>query len=50
MSVAAYKALFQLFSKPSYWEKTEHGHCRFDDAEPFVLVAGPTLVTQPSTT
>ena len=25
MSVGAYKALFQLISEPSYWEKTEHG-------------------------
>lgn len=24
-SLAAYKALFQLFFKPFYWEKTEHG-------------------------
>lgn len=25
MSIAAYKALFQLFAKPFYWEKTHHG-------------------------
>lgn len=25
MSVAAYKALFQLITKPYYWEKTHHG-------------------------
>ena len=25
MSVAAYKALFQLIVKPHYWEKTHHG-------------------------
>ncbi len=25
MSIAAYKALFQLFAKPYYWEKTNHG-------------------------
>ena len=30
MSVAACKALVQLFTKPSYWEKTEHGFCTFD--------------------
>ena len=24
-SIAAYKALWQLFSKPFYWEKTDHG-------------------------
>ena len=31
MSIAAYKALAQLCYKPSYWEKTEHGFCRYDD-------------------
>ena len=31
MSVGAWKALIQLFTKPSYWEKTEHGFCRFED-------------------
>ena len=25
MSVAAYKALWQLVYKPFYWEKTQHG-------------------------
>jgi cellulose synthase/poly-beta-1,6-N-acetylglucosamine synthase-like glycosyltransferase len=25
MSIASYKAFFQLISKPFYWEKTEHG-------------------------
>jgi hypothetical protein len=24
-SIAAYKALWQLVSKPFYWEKTDHG-------------------------
>jgi cellulose synthase/poly-beta-1,6-N-acetylglucosamine synthase-like glycosyltransferase len=33
MSVASYKALLQLFYKPSYWEKTEHGFCRFEEAD-----------------
>ncbi len=33
MSVGAWKALIQLFTKPSFWEKTEHGFCRFDDLE-----------------
>ncbi len=28
-SVAAYKALWQLFSRPFYWEKTDHGISRF---------------------
>jgi glycosyltransferase XagB len=30
MSVAAYKALAQLVTKPYYWEKTEHGFCLYD--------------------
>jgi cellulose synthase/poly-beta-1,6-N-acetylglucosamine synthase-like glycosyltransferase len=30
MSMAAYKGLFQLFHKPSYWEKTEHGICQYE--------------------
>ena len=25
MSLASYRALYQLFFKPSYWDKTEHG-------------------------
>lgn len=25
MSIASYKALWQLFTRPSFWEKTEHG-------------------------
>jgi cellulose synthase/poly-beta-1,6-N-acetylglucosamine synthase-like glycosyltransferase len=29
MSVASYKALIQLFYKPSYWEKTQHGFCEY---------------------
>jgi cellulose synthase/poly-beta-1,6-N-acetylglucosamine synthase-like glycosyltransferase len=29
ISFAAYKALFQLFSRPFHWEKTEHGISRF---------------------
>ncbi|MCX7822287.1 MAG: glycosyltransferase [Syntrophobacterales bacterium] len=28
-SIAAYKALWQLFFKPFYWEKTEHGITKF---------------------
>ncbi len=38
MSVASYKALVQLFYKPSYWEKTEHGHCRYDEDDTDVAV------------
>ena len=25
MSIAAWKGFYQLFTKPFYWEKTEHG-------------------------
>ncbi len=34
MSIAAYKALWQLIHKPFYWEKTTHGLTRFLDADP----------------
>jgi hypothetical protein len=30
MSLAAYKALWQLVRRPHYWEKTEHGLTRQD--------------------
>jgi len=33
MSVAAWKALVQLFYKPTYWEKTEHGFCLYEEDE-----------------
>jgi hypothetical protein len=33
MSVGAWKALIQLFTKPSYWEKTEHGFCLFEEPD-----------------
>ncbi len=33
MSVGAWKALVQLFTKPHYWEKTEHGFCRFEEPD-----------------
>jgi glycosyltransferase XagB len=36
MSIAAYKALFQLFHKPSYWEKTEHGVCQYEPSAPII--------------
>lgn len=29
-SIAAYKALWQLFFRPFYWEKTKHGLSKFD--------------------
>ncbi len=31
MSVAAYKALYQLVTRPFYWEKTSHGLCPMPD-------------------
>lgn len=33
MSVAAYKALFQLIKNPFYWEKTDHGLASKNNAE-----------------
>jgi cellulose synthase/poly-beta-1,6-N-acetylglucosamine synthase-like glycosyltransferase len=33
MSVGAWKALVQLFTKPHYWEKTENGFCRFEEPD-----------------
>lgn len=33
MSVGAWKALVQLFTKPTFWEKTEHGFCRFEEQD-----------------
>jgi cellulose synthase/poly-beta-1,6-N-acetylglucosamine synthase-like glycosyltransferase len=32
-SIAAYKALFQLITRPHYWEKTTHGLTHVDSAE-----------------
>src|SRR3984893_6748881 len=52
MSIASYKALAQLFYKPSYWEKTEHGHCRYDEPAPAAVAAAadpsPVLVAAES--
>ena len=31
MSVAAWKGAIQLVTKPSYWEKTVHGFCTYED-------------------
>jgi hypothetical protein len=33
MSVGAWKALIQLCYKPSYWEKTEHGFCLYEEED-----------------
>jgi cellulose synthase/poly-beta-1,6-N-acetylglucosamine synthase-like glycosyltransferase len=30
MSIAAWKAFAQLFTKPNFWEKTDHGACRYE--------------------
>lgn len=47
-SLASYKALWQLITKPHYWEKTEHGMSDFvleegtsDDVRPDAAVRGP---------
>ena len=42
ISVAAWKAFFQLISRPYYWEKTNHGFSHFPEFEPAVRTA--TLV------
>jgi cellulose synthase/poly-beta-1,6-N-acetylglucosamine synthase-like glycosyltransferase len=34
MSVAAWKGFIQLLYKPSYWEKTAHGFCAFEEDAP----------------
>jgi hypothetical protein len=34
ISVAAYKAVWQLLRNPFYWEKTRHGVSRHGDALP----------------
>lgn len=49
MSVAAYKALWQLFRKPSYWEKTEHGFCLYDDGSTAADVGTAALTSGPTT-
>ncbi len=33
LSIAAYKALWQLIYKPFFWEKTNHGLSKFTEAE-----------------
>jgi cellulose synthase/poly-beta-1,6-N-acetylglucosamine synthase-like glycosyltransferase len=38
MSIAAWKALIQLFTKPHYWEKTEHG---LTEQRPQDIAPGP---------
>jgi cellulose synthase/poly-beta-1,6-N-acetylglucosamine synthase-like glycosyltransferase len=43
-SIAAYKALWQLITKPHYWEKTEHGISCYDDASEGD-VAEPAITT-----
>ena len=32
-SVATYKALWQLITRPHYWEKTTHGYCLIDEGD-----------------
>ncbi len=33
MSLASYRALYQLFFNPSYWDKTEHGISKFQQSQ-----------------
>lgn len=46
MSIAAYKALWQLITKPFYWEKTSHG---LSTATPHAGVMPPLQKSPPST-
>ena len=46
MSIAAYKALWQLLVRPSYWEKTEHGFCRYDAIVPVPALSEPLTAAQ----
>jgi len=48
MSVGAWKALIQLFTKPSYWEKTEHGFCLFEETDATGAPAPPALAAVPA--
>ncbi|NLK82617.1 MAG: hypothetical protein GX280_00865, partial [Lentisphaerae bacterium] len=34
ISFAAWKGFIQLFTKPFYWEKTNHGLCRNEEGKP----------------
>jgi cellulose synthase/poly-beta-1,6-N-acetylglucosamine synthase-like glycosyltransferase len=48
-SIAAYKALWQLITKPSYWEKTRHGVSTYvQPAEPVFTPAEAGFVEAPS--
>jgi hypothetical protein len=42
MSVAAYKGLWQLVTRPFYWEKTAHGISKFTayEIEQSTITAG----------
>jgi hypothetical protein len=42
MSIGAWKAFVQLFTKPNFWEKTDHGFCAYEDkGRPLPAVAAP---------
>ena len=34
ISIAAWRGLLQLFTRPFHWEKTEHGLSRCDQTQP----------------
>lgn len=48
MSVGAWKAVVQLCYKPSYWEKTEHGFCRYEGEDDIPHPVPGTLVRSAS--
>lgn len=45
-SIASYKALWQLITKPHYWQKTEHGLSTFVDAVPEAIDADAAVLTE----
>lgn len=45
MSIAAYKALFQLIKNPFYWEKTHHGLSTSSDVNDEVLITNDSNVS-----
>ncbi|MDL9979996.1 glycosyltransferase [Microbacterium sp. ASV49] len=45
-SIASYKALWQLMTKPHYWQKTEHGLSTFVDARPEAIEADTATLVE----
>ena len=47
-SVASYKALWQLITRPHYWEKTTHGISALSASEAAAAVPGPAAAPAPA--